>query len=213
MILYSACYGSYDHPRPLPEIPGVECLMFTDDPELVAPGWEVRVSPPPEDEHPRISAKRFKILPHLMVSDTEQTIWADAAHTILSPDIVRAVDYLGDVGIALHRHPSRVCIYDEADASMPMIKYQGSRIPEQVAFYRSQGHPERWGLWECGSIVSDRSHDEIFEAWWAEINEWSYQDQISLPWVMRNAGMRPQEFPTDQYSSPWVRPGGHRRDD
>jgi hypothetical protein len=94
-----------------------------------------------------------------------------------------------------------------------MEKYQLEPIGDQAQAYREESHPEHWGLWACGTIASDHRSDDLFEAWWAEVCQWSYQDQISLPVVCRRAGVRPAEFGWPQHSSPWFRVGGHLRND
>lgn len=215
-VCFSAIFGAYDLPKPAPNVPGVDFVMFTDDKRLDAPGWEIVAVGTEYGEHPRISAKRFKLLPHLFLPDAERTVWVDGGHTIISGDgIEAALACVGDDGIALHRHPGRDCIYQEAEASLPMPKYQRQPIEAQTAAYRKQGHPEHWGLWACGSMARVRSRrlDDAMDDWWEESLVWSYQDQISFPVIMRRAGLTPAEFPHHQYASPWFTVGGHTRDD
>jgi O-antigen biosynthesis protein len=163
----------------------------------------------------RLLAGRYKLHPHLAFPDVEYTLWIDASHQLKTSSAVQgALDCAGSTGVAVHTHPARPCIYAEADASIPMRKYQDQPIREQVEAYREEGHPRDWGLWACGVIASIRGPmDEIFDAWWDENVKWSYQDQISLPVVCRRAGVRPGNFPHHQLSSPWFAIGGHNRDD
>ena len=148
-----------------------------------------------------------------MLPEADATIWVDAAHKV-EPGVLSLFDYVGEAGIAVHRHPTRDCIYKEAVASMTMEKYQDQPILEQVSAYLDQGHPEHWGLWECGTIATVRGRiDHALDRWWEEIQAWSYQDQISFPYVMRTMNLWPNAFPTDQYHSPYVTPGPHNRFD
>jgi O-antigen biosynthesis protein len=214
-VCYTALYGDYDRLRAAPDVTGVQFVAFTDDEDLVSRGWEVRVVPAPADEHPRMTAKRFKLLPHIVLPDAERTVWVDASHEICGPTaVLSALACLDETGIALHRHPVRDCIYVEAEHSLWMLKYKSQPISEQVERYRAEGHPEHWGLWACGSMARTRGAiDAVMDDWWAENLAWSYQDQISFPVVMRRAGLRPAEFPHYQLSSPWFIVGGHTRDD
>jgi hypothetical protein len=215
-VCYSAIFGGYDHPKPAPHVPSVEFVMFTDAPDLVAPGWEIRRESPNPPVHPRMAAKFYKLLPHLVLPDAERTVWVDGGHTVLTPAAIeQALACIGPAGIALHKHPGRDCVYQEALASLQFAKYDGQPIVEQAAAYRRQKHPEHWGLWACGSIARVRSDrlDAVMDDWWNENVMWSYQDQISFPVVMRRAGLTPAEFPHNQYASPWFAVGGHTRDD
>lgn len=215
-VVFSALFGGYDEPQPVPEIPGVDFVMFTDDPTLDAPGWDIAVTPG-GTRHPRMEAKWYKLLPHRCLPDADRTLWIDANERILDPAAVElALGCVGNAGIALHKHPGRLCIYDEADASLRVAKkYDDQPIAAQVEHYRSEGHPQNWGLWACGTIARVRSDrlDAVMDAWWEENLAWSYQDQLSFPVVMRRSGLRPGEFPHNQLSSPWFEIGRHVRDD
>lgn len=161
-----------------------------------------------------MAAKWFKLHPSLALPGVERTVWMDASHWLMSTSgIEGALGSINKSGLAVHKHPSRDCIFDEAVASMQMVKYQGQAIPEQVEHYRKEGHPERWGLWACGTMATLRTADDLLDAWWDENCRWSYQDQISLPVVCRRAGVVPGTFPHDQLRSPWFTPGGHTRED
>jgi len=221
VAVYTAITNEYDAIVPPPDMPGIDFIAFTDNP---APrerwrGWQPRdvTKIAPRDLSPRMLAKYPKLMPHLVLPDYEVTIWIDGSHRITSPQaIVETMDCLarGDAGFALHKHPWRDCIYDEAEASLELWKYATQPIEEQVEEYRERGHPEHWGLWACGSMarVNGERINAAMEHWWAECLAWSYQDQISLPVVMREAGWRPDEFPHQQYASPWFQIQGHPRD-
>lgn len=216
-VCLTAIYGGYDPVLyPAPSLPGIDFVCFTDDPELEGDGWEIRVVDRPE-QHPRMRAKWFKINTHLALPDAERTIWVDGSHRILpSFSAEQILTYAEDSGIAAHFHP-RQCIYAEALASMDFQKYIDLRpsTVEQAEAYRREGHPENGGLWACGSLARVRSErlDAAMEAWWAENVEWTYQDQVSFPVVMRRFGIEVATFPYPQYGSPWFEICGHARGD
>lgn len=213
-VLYSATFGGYDVVPALPASSDVDRVMFTDDPNLVAPEWEIEVAPTLPGEHPRMAAKRYKLDPSTYLPTYGRRVWMDASTELLDPGAIAvALSCLNGTGLAVHRHPDRDCIYPEARASLTMEKYQGQPIAAQVASYRRGGHPGRWGLWAGGVIASDRRADVLLAHWWGEVLAWSWQDQLALPVVMRRAGVRPGEIPHRQTASPWFRPGGHTRED
>lgn len=214
-VLFTANYGGYDQLAPVPEIPGVRCIAYTDDPDMVAEGWDVRCCPTNGRLHPRMAAKWFKTHPAECFPDDTHRVWMDAGHRLVDRFAVEAaLECVGEAGVALHRHPGRDCIYEEAEASMLFRKYQGLSIPEQAEHYRAEGHPEHWGLWACGTMATVKGPiDKALDAWWDENVRWSYQDQVSFPVVMRRADLLPTSFPHEQYRSPWFAVGGHNRDD
>lgn len=164
--------------------------MFTDDPELFAPGWDVHVKQPPGGElwSPMMKHKWFKLHPHQVLPNADISIWLDGSMTILVNDFVqRNLEALGDDDWAMVRHPARNCIYDEAHFSATLSRYDGSALIRQVDYYRSIGHPAQWGLHATGHNI--RRHTaavgRICTQWWFENITRSHQDQLSLPVLLR----------------------------
>lgn len=198
VAIVSACFGGFDQIRAQePQDIDVDWVMFTDDPELEAPGWEVRVQEA-GDTHPCLRAKQFKMRPPVA---QRRVVWIDANTEITSESFAReALAYVHD-GIALFLHPRRACIYEEAEASLGAEaqsgKYAGQPIREQVAAYRAEGHPEKGGLYACGTLSWDRRNpraDHLGLLWLEECWRWSFQDQISFPVVCRRLGIVPGTF-------------------
>jgi hypothetical protein len=215
VAVYTAAFGQYDDLKPHPEILGVDFIAFTDRP-IESEHWDVRVVQP-TDEHPRTQAKRFKLFPHEYLPEHEFTVWVDASHEILTEHFAaNAYLALDETDIALYQHPWRDCIYDEAQASIVLQKYAGLPIEAQVESYRTQGHPEHWGLYACGTIARRNTPDvaKLMASWSNEIDQWTYQDQLSLPVVCRRAGIRPATFPLHQvFGNGWTAIRSHHRED
>jgi hypothetical protein len=210
---YTAIMGGYDKLQPHVEVPGIDWYAFIEGPSPAEPtpwrtDWRITWTPPADN--PRPDAKTYKVLgPEMWFADYDATVWLDGSHEVSDARFFEiALASLGPDGFALHRHPMRDCIYEEAAASIAYpLKYGGMPIAQQVEAYRAAGHPEHAGLWACGSIarVVSPKMDCLMRAWWHEIVTWSVQDQISLPFVCRVAGVQPVAFPWDQYQNPYVR--------
>ena len=153
--------------------------------------------------HPRLQAKRFKILSHeifpgvpylpfLFRRRYDMSIWIDASLQITSSTFVKDMrSKLGDGEWAMFVHPDRDCIYEEALTSITMRKYQDVPILPQVETYRSVV-PPHGGLYACTVIVrrepSTKRLKRVHSLWWEENCKWTYQDQLSLPFVLRSVG-------------------------
>lgn len=189
VAVYSALYGGYDCPRPV-DFGSTPAYLYTDDPGLVAPGWEVRVCPIP-GFIPMLQAKWWKLHPHLAAPGADASVWIDASLRPTVPDYVsRCVEALGGDDWSMMPHPWRDCIYQEAMASAQMRRYIGVEIEQQAGYYRSLGHPEHWGLFATGTNC--RRHTprvlQLGVDWWWENVTRTYQDQVSLPVLLRLAG-------------------------
>ena len=204
VALYSAIYGSYDLPKLLPDL-DIPAIMYTDDPDMKAPGWEVRVMDMEDvaPGNPMMQHKWWKTHPAEAVRGVDVSLWIDGSMEICVPDYVqRCLAALGDDDWACVRHPARYCIYPEADYSATLTwRYDPAKILPQRDFYRSIGHPDNWGLIATGANV--RRHTEavieVSELWWDECVNWSHQDQLSLPVLLRLHGERIKW----NYNLPW----------
>lgn len=202
VVLYSAIYGGYEKPKKLPPDLEVPALLFTDDPTLDAPGWQVQVDldpwvpgpPHPVDSKATpamMNHKFWKLHPHMVAELTgaEVMIWLDGSIQITVDSFVqRCLDALGTDDLVTVTHPARNCIYPEAAFSATLERYDAKALTEQVEFYRGW-HPANWGLFATGARVSRDTPrmERFFEDWWWENTTRSHQDQLSFPVLLRLA--------------------------
>lgn len=201
----TAIYDQYDTLKPTyPQNRDVEWICVTDDPELQSEDWRIVYEPRP-GVHPNRAAKVPKLFPW-KYTDAEYSVWVDASFRVISHDFVLgSLSYAEPIGQFIH--PWRNCLYTEAEAVIGLKKYApDSDVYGQMKAYRSAGHPESWGLWATGVISRKHTSEikDLGEQWMKEINEHTFQDQISHPFVMRNLGLRPIEFPGWHLQNDWV---------
>lgn len=216
--ILTAMFGGSDviRPQAVQDIE-VDWICVTDDPELnvPAPYRRVVIQPGTVIDHSQVtwvdatlSAKRYKFMPWT-VTDSERVLWIDANMEVTSPSFAREALACVHDGIAVFRHPRRMCIYDEAEVLLNSAKYRRLPIREQVAQYRAAGHPDQGGLYASGVIawdVIDPRAQALGEEWMTEVERWTVRDQLSLPVVVRRLGIEPGTFPgalrEPQYSAP-----------
>lgn len=212
MEVYTAIYGErYDRPKDVHGL-GVPALLYTDQPEVAeagrCAGWDVRLEYLPRLGSPMMRAKWWKLHPELAAPDAEASVWIDGSIRPLPGFVGRCGAALSDhedgLDVALTPHPWRDCIYDELEASVGLPKYEAGPMRAQVEHYRLAGHPPRWGLFASGAIARRHTPAVRFldESWWAEIVRWHWQDQLSLPVVLRNEG-RVRWAANMRWAEPW----------
>jgi len=189
-ILYSAIFGRYDCPKPLPPDLDVPAIMFTEDSETAKiaakGGWEVIIVEPKTHLSTMMNHKWYKLHPHEALPSADITMWIDGSMTLLYSDYgQRCLDALGNDHWAMTPHPSRRCIYDEAAYSATLTwRYDADAIRAQAEYYRSViGHPTQAGLIATGANVRRNVSqvNALCEHWWYENVHRSHQDQLSLP--------------------------------
>lgn len=201
VALYTAVYGGYETPKPIRVHVDVPCIMFTDSDVVAekaeAVGWLAKVVPhyittlkgEPQVVGPMLAHKWWKTHPHLAVPDAEISLWIDGSMELTVGDYVqRSLVALGSDDWACVQHPARGCIYPEAAFSATLARYDAAAIHAQANFYRNTvGHPYNWGLVATGANVRRHTPSviELSEQWWDECINWSHQDQLSLPVLLR----------------------------
>lgn len=203
IYFYTAVYG--DH-IPLLEFDtkGFEFRCYTDR-KIESKTWKItRTVDGGEPMHPRMAAKLHKMFPP-PDGPNDISIWIDASITVTDVHaMVKACkSALKGHDLALFRHPERSSVYDEAHVSAKLPKYTGLPLVAQVESYREEGLPANVGLWAGGVIVRKRGPKYVnFENdWWEEINKWSYQDQLSLPYVLWKNNVHPGVIPGSVYKT------------
>lgn len=202
LYFYTAVYG--DH-IPLLEFDtkGFEFRCYTDR-KIESRTWKIEQRPPVPGG-PRMAAKWWKMFPPEVASG-DISIWIDASITVTDVhEMVRVCKAaLKGHDVALFKHPERTNIFDEAVASLQMPnKYYGLPLIAQVEAYREEGLPHDSGLWAGGVIARKHSLKRVnFENdWWAENEKWSYQDQLSLPYVLWKHDVKPGVIPGSVYKT------------
>lgn len=210
ITIISAIYDSYDTLKPVLPQSGanVDWVLVTDDATLRggALGWNVVYRPRP-DVHPNRAAKHPKFLPW-EYTDAPASVWVDASFRVVSDRFAVDAVALADP-IAQFTHPWRDCLYDETAECIAIAKhkYRPGLLADQAAAYRSAGHPEHWGLWATGVIArqhGDPRVKQLGQRWLEEVERWSFQDQVSHPFVVRECGLRPTSFPGQHLANGWV---------
>jgi hypothetical protein len=229
-VIYTAIFGDYDSlKQPVEQDIPCDFICFTD---CLAAGidgaWRIIHIPAKADAHPRMRAKFFKLMSHKIFpgghlafryngwrrifkpKKYSASIWIDGRFQVTSSSFARdLVSIVDSSGWAMFRHSVRDCIYDEAAESRLMRKYRNVPLDAQVAAYRNAGFPEKSGLYECGIIARREPLSFPLKAinaqWWDDNLRWTYQDQVSLPFVLQDyPASRPAIIPGQLFSNHWT---------
>lgn len=212
ITVMTTLYGGIDELREPPLQDGVEdvqWLCITDDPSLDSETWGIVVEPH-EGVDPRLAGKFSKMRPWEYAPYQDVIVRFDSAAFLARPDsLAWLLDAAPDAPLSQFVHPARDCIYDEVEAASTQAKYAGQPMREQVESYRQGGHPAHWGLWETGVQVwrmdlAEPLLQAFGNAWLNEVHEWSLQDQLCQPPLLRRFGLWPGTLPGSYWDNPMV---------
>jgi GT2 family glycosyltransferase len=214
IAIYTTIFGDYSPLRPVPaQSVKADYYCITDNPKIKCEGWKtIVVNTPRADLHPRMRAKFYKLFPWELpeLDKKEISIFIDASIEITEPNFIEYCIKNLDGDMLLFKHPNRDCIYEEAKASVGLVKYKTENISGQIDFYQ-KFHPKKSGLYACGLMI--RKHTEkvktVMSAWWWENIKFTYQDQLSFPVVCRLHNFKPSTFAENQYKSGYFKVHWH----
>jgi hypothetical protein len=183
ILLYTANFGNYDLFNEIQHTFNdyLDYVYITDTPR-VSKTWDVRVVKDFDD--PYMTAKMYKILPHRFFPEYDISIWIDASAKNIHSCFLDFIKLLINYNFIITKHPSRTCVYDEANICIKNKKDDPDIIQNQINTYNRLLYPKRNGLYQCGFLI--RKHLEIqefSENWWNEIINNSKRDQISFPYI------------------------------
>jgi hypothetical protein len=144
--------------------------------------------------------------PDVELRSYRYTIWIDGNLQITTDTFAaQLLDVPNLSGLALFRHPDRDNVVDEAAVSASMRKYAGLPLAEQVQHYQRRGYPGTNGLYACGVLVRDgavRRIRRLDRKWMRENERWTYQDQLSLPYLLWKLRLEPSIIPYNLWDNP-----------
>ncbi|MEI7590456.1 MAG: glycosyltransferase domain-containing protein, partial [Deltaproteobacteria bacterium] len=180
-VVYTAVFGNYDL---VPEVnPKWNCdfVCFTDNPEIVSHGWQV-VKVKLNGEHPAQMNRRYKMLPHKYLPHHELSLYVDGNIRIVTDPCPLFEKYLNNGVIAIAKHPSRNCVYAEAQECIDRELVNKVMVEQQMVRYATQGFPEKYGLTANGIILRkhfDENVIALMDSWWREYSNGEKRDQLS----------------------------------
>ena len=180
-LIYTVLIGDYETPNPLRvKSEGFDHILFTDSKDLTVEGWEVvRVEP---SKCPKKQSREIKINVHKFI-EADIYIYLDANY-VLTKSLNLFVNQYYKGGYLTLIHPARRCITEEAKRVIHLKKDSPEVINNQISKYLKDGMPLRYGLFMNGFFIRDNTFNNLCEEWYKEVEEHSYRDQLSLPYVL-----------------------------
>jgi hypothetical protein len=181
-VVYTAVFGNYDHVPAVNSEWDCDFVCFTDNPELASQGWQM-VLVKLNGELPAHMNRRYKMLPHIYLSNYERSLYVDGNIKIRVDPSPLFHKYLDSDVIAIPKHQDRNCAYAEAHACIEVGLVNKEITEQQMARYMAQGFPKGYGLTANGTIL--RKHLDakvmgLMDLWWKEYCLGSKRDQLSL---------------------------------
>jgi hypothetical protein len=210
VAIITAIYGDYDNLKDpnIDYIEKVDWYCFTDNNNIKSNFWKIINTPyhlnsntndnyknsysniKDKKTYNMMCAKYYKMKNHEIdiLNKYDYIVWIDGS-IILRKNFIENVSnniLKKDIELANFKHSVRNNIKDETNVSIEMEKYKTQGVDKQYNHYIANGFDDSVGLFENTIIIrkkTDRTND-IFDTWWLHNLIYSYQDQISYPYVL-----------------------------
>ncbi len=189
VAVYTSITGGYENLiKPLKINPDIDYFLFTDTPEKFNPDWAQVIKTPYISHKPVRTARYAKTHAHFWFSDYDYAIWIDAnvlPVTGLETIIEKIHNTSHHAGFI--QHPLRHNCMEEGNE---LIKYgidDPLLIEEQITRYGKIPEIFAEELIETNLFICRPklkvTHD-FMSTWWAEINNYSHRDQLSINYAI-----------------------------
>lgn len=221
VVIYTCVTGGYDQllkPKN-PEKTDYVAFMSNNAPQ---PGWNIK--PLPENvlklQDPALENRYIKMHPfELFEGKYDFTIYIDGNIEAVG-DLRKLTNLVsGKTGLALFHHQFRSCAYDEITACEIFGKGSREKLENLKKYYKREGFPRRYGLFECNVIVSDlhcSTAKKIFQNWWEEfLRAKTGRDQVAFPYILWKTGFKSDDIGflgNNVYKSGIIRVYSHSKD-
>lgn len=175
------------------------------DPTFINDDWKyICIS----DKHQKSNVWKTKIFKNDTLTNKQKSGYVlTQLHRLLDYDIAIVVggqiqintdlnNYIFDEDFVTLDHPSRNCIYKEAQACILLDKDNPKMIAKQMYKYLEEGYPVNNGMIQTGiTIRRDNNLIRTFmNRWWYEIETYSQRDQLSFNYVKHQVPISHKEL-------------------
>lgn len=184
MVVFTAIFGDYD--RPVKPLHRGECrhVLFTDR-NVRADGWEVRVVAR-RFSNPARENRSYKLQPHKLFPG-ERTVYIDGhIHLLMTPEALLS-EVQGragrDYSVFALAHTLGHTVEGEFAWVRDKGMVAGDVLDAQWERYERLGVPAALPTAQAPLLVSRPDSEAFYDAWWLEVRDYGYRDQLSFPYA------------------------------
>lgn len=212
ITVYTCATNGRDELRGDQDFRSASFVAYVDKENIAVTGWELRKAVG-HFRSARRNSRMHKILSHQFV-DTEYSVWMDANVSLLVPAQQLVDEYLRSTDLAVFKHRTRTCAYEEAMRCSELNLDSKAAIEFQMQRYREDKFEPNSGLAEATVVI--RRHTQgirnFNNAWWSELCRHSVRDQLSFVYAAKITGTKVNYITPTKYLNPYFsivnRPAG-----
>lgn len=195
IAVYTCITDGYDTLRQ-PDMIEESCdyYVISNDSDMGAEAWkylDVDAVVPDCSMSAKDKNRYCKMHPHEIFLKYDYTIYLDGSIKIQRP-IAHYIGRVGFSGLAVHRHKVQDCIYVDGIFAEWLGVVEKDEIIREMARYMAEGLPKKFGMFECGMIVTDLRNDigkRLYGQWFEAYQKGAKRDQFSFVYTLWKMGL------------------------
>jgi hypothetical protein len=207
ICVYTCLIGSTEmlNEQPIVARSKIPFICFTDTPDLTSKTWQLRPISRLFEMDTIRSHRAVKLCPHEYLTDFDVSLYIDNSVLLDSPPEELIGRHFPESGLALPEHSFRNTVMEEFLAVANYGLDDPGRIFEQLNHYTlcdSEVLQEKpyWG----GILLRDHRNPAVrsmLDLWLAHVLRYSRRDQLSMNFVLRRTGLKPNVLSIDNHNS------------
>lgn len=207
-VVYTCLVGDYDELIVHAYLaPGWDYVCFTDNPKLIKKkkvgAWQIRAIDTDLDLDNTKKNRYYKILPHRVLPEYEESIYVDSNINILTPYIFDYIAHRNDT-LLVPKHFGGKCLYQHFDWAYRTYPEDKEKIDALLKKIRSDNFPEKYGFTENNLLYRKHKDEKIVSVmndWWELIRDYVKRDQLSFCYVLWKYKIVPDDVSIDNLRS------------
>lgn len=204
-VIYTAIFGDFDLlNEPLYGTTNDTLICFSNNKNLRSSHWRIVYANAWNPDDSNLSAKVFKLLPHLFLNGYKEYIWIDGS-VLLTKSPWGLIDEHPSSEFLFFVHPHRTCIYKEIDACIAQNKVNELAVQKLLKALHSDNYPQNHGLIAGGFIYRKNSENNaiLFTNWMRHILEYGNRDQLTFNYICWKNKIPISYCPLNIFSNPF----------
>lgn len=217
IAVYTSIFGKYDQILEPYFVPNnCDFYIFTDQEVDSDSVWEKKEYTF-QNWFSNADKNRFlKMNPHLLFASYKYSIYIDGNVQVIA-DLTEYINKLNNIGICIHNHNTRNCIYDELKAVIKTKRMTKNEAEKFKSYLMETNMPHNYGLLQCSVIVREHHNStciDVMESWWNLYSKFGKRDQLYLPLALFLHKIQVNQVAVlgdDLYSNPSFRIINHQK--
>lgn len=189
--IYTTIIGDYDELHdPVIITPGWDYICFTDNDKIKSSIWQIRKIKVDPNLSNALQCRKISIMFHKYLPGYDITVLVPG-YSVVKINLDEFLDkcfskeHRKKYDMVMMGHPHRRTVFEEAKFWKTHNKDPFNSIEKQINEYKKEGMPDI-RVAACGFMIRElgnRRLERFCELWWEEVLKYSYQDQISFPFI------------------------------